>query len=43
VALIWGVFDGEHFSAVYFLWIALVLAGVFLVNRQTLRIEKKKI
>jgi drug/metabolite transporter (DMT)-like permease len=32
VAIMWGVLDGEHFSAVYFFWMALILGGVFMVN-----------
>ncbi len=32
IAIIWGVIDGEPFSLIYFLWIILILAGVFLVN-----------
>lgn len=32
VAVFWGVLDGEPFGASYFLWIALILVGVFLTN-----------
>ncbi|MCF8376224.1 MAG: EamA family transporter [Bacteroidales bacterium] len=32
VAIFWGIADGEKFEAVYLLWIALTLIGVFLVN-----------
>lgn len=32
VAVLWGVADGEAFEAVYLLWIALILLGVFIVN-----------
>ncbi len=32
VAVIWGIVDGEKFDAIYFVWIFLILVGVFLVN-----------
>lgn len=32
VAVFWGIADGESFEAVYVLWIAVILLGVFLVN-----------
>ncbi len=32
MAVFWGVLDGEPFGASYILWIALILAGVFLTN-----------
>lgn len=32
VAILWGVFDGERFTATYFIWITFILMGVFLVN-----------
>jgi drug/metabolite transporter (DMT)-like permease len=32
VAILWGVGDGEPFSFINVLWIALILLGVFLVN-----------
>jgi len=34
VALIWGFFDGESFDLSFFLWIVLILSGVYLVNRK---------
>lgn len=34
VALIWGFFDNESFNLLYFLWIGLILSGVYLVNRK---------
>lgn len=34
VALIWGFFDHEHFDIILFLWIGLILSGVYLVNRK---------
>jgi len=32
VAIIWGLFDNENFEPIYFVWILIILAGVFLVN-----------
>ncbi|UBM62824.1 EamA family transporter [Candidatus Sulfidibacterium hydrothermale] len=32
VAILWGFIDGEHFSTIYFFWMALILGGVYLVN-----------
>ena len=32
VAILWGVLDDEAFTFSYFLWILLILCGVFLVN-----------
>lgn len=34
VALIWGFFDNESFNLILFLWIALILSGVYLVNKK---------
>lgn len=34
VALVWGFFDNENFKPVFFLWIGLILSGVYLVNRK---------
>lgn len=33
VAIIWGMNDGENFYIGYFLWMALIFIGVFLVNK----------
>jgi drug/metabolite transporter (DMT)-like permease len=33
VAIMWGVIDGEIFYTEYILWMLLIFAGVFLVNR----------
>jgi drug/metabolite transporter (DMT)-like permease len=35
IAIIWGMADGESFKLIYLLWIALILIGVFLVNKKT--------
>lgn len=34
VAIGWGLFDGENIQAQHFVWIGLILAGVYLVNRK---------
>jgi drug/metabolite transporter (DMT)-like permease len=34
VAIFWGVVDGENILAISFLWIALILAGILLVNKK---------
>jgi drug/metabolite transporter (DMT)-like permease len=34
VAVFWGVVDGEKFSGIFFLWMILILAGVFLANKK---------
>ena len=33
VAIFWGIIDGEQFSGIFFFWMALILAGVFLANK----------
>lgn len=33
-AIMWGIFDGEKITIVQFLWIGLILTGVYLVNRK---------
>ncbi|MBW6461261.1 MAG: EamA family transporter [Bacteroidales bacterium] len=37
VAVLWGVADGERITGVFFLWMALILAGVFLANMKRKR------
>jgi drug/metabolite transporter (DMT)-like permease len=32
VAMLWGALDGEKINAAHFIWIAIILAGVYLVN-----------
>jgi drug/metabolite transporter (DMT)-like permease len=34
VAIMWGVIDGEIFYAEYLIWMLLIFAGVFLVNKE---------
>lgn len=34
VAMGWGIFDGENVQVLHFLWIALILMGVYLVNKK---------
>lgn len=38
LALVWGLFDGERFPFLAYLFSALILAGVFLVNKKVKRI-----
>ncbi|NOQ24852.1 MAG: EamA family transporter [Bacteroidales bacterium] len=33
-AIMWGLFDGEKLTIIQFLWIGLILTGVYLVNKQ---------
>lgn len=35
VAVLWGILDGEPFKITYIVWILLIFAGVFLVNRKS--------
>lgn len=42
VAIIWGLIDGESFTAHYIIWILLILGGVYLVNLKQLKIKKKQ-
>jgi drug/metabolite transporter (DMT)-like permease len=32
-AVMWGVADGEHLGIMQFVWIGIILAGVYLVNK----------
>jgi drug/metabolite transporter (DMT)-like permease len=34
VAMFWGIFDGEDVQLLHFVWIALILLGVYLVNKK---------
>jgi drug/metabolite transporter (DMT)-like permease len=38
VAMGWGIFDGEDVQMLHFLWIGLILAGVYLVNKKVIPI-----
>ena len=33
-AIMWGIFDGEKITIIQFLWIGLILTGVYLVNQK---------
>jgi drug/metabolite transporter (DMT)-like permease len=35
VAMGWGIFDGENVKLLHFVWIGLILLGVYLVNKKT--------
>lgn len=43
VAILWGIYDGEPFFSGYFLWIAVIFLGVFLVNKERKVLGKKVI
>jgi drug/metabolite transporter (DMT)-like permease len=34
VAMGWGILDGENVQLLHFLWIVLILLGVYLVNKK---------
>jgi len=36
-AIMWGLFDGEKLSVIQLLWISLIFAGVYLVNKKVKR------
>lgn len=40
-AILWGVFDGETLSILQFFWIALIIVGVYLVNKRSKNIKKQ--
>lgn len=42
VSIFWGMIDGESFLAVYLLWIALILAGVYMANRPSGLLKRLK-
>lgn len=40
-AIMWGLFDGEILSILQFFWIALIIIGVYLVNKKNKGAEKQ--
>ncbi|HKL07981.1 MAG TPA: DMT family transporter [Bacteroidales bacterium] len=40
-AIMWGLFDGEILSILQFFWIALIIIGVYLVNKKNKSAEKQ--
>lgn len=40
VALMWGILDGEDVQLLHFLWIVVILLGVWLVNKKPVNPEK---
>ncbi len=34
IAILWGILDGENFLLIFLLWIAIILAGVYMANRR---------
>jgi drug/metabolite transporter (DMT)-like permease len=43
VAMAWGVFDGEDVQLFHFLWIVLILLGVYLVNKKAVAVQPSSI
>ncbi|MFO7828985.1 MAG: DMT family transporter [Bacteroidales bacterium] len=39
-AIMWGLFDGEKLSLLQFLWIGLIIAGVYLVNKKKAKVKQ---
>jgi len=37
VATLWGFIDGEKIGATYFVWVTIILAGVYLVNSKIIK------
>ena len=37
VAALWGFFDGEKTGATYFIWVTIILIGVYLVNSKVIK------
>lgn len=35
VAIFWGILDGEALTVYHFLWMSVIIIGVYLINRQT--------
>lgn len=42
VAVMWGIIDGEIFRISYFLWIGLILFGIYLVNTKRLAFSRRR-
>jgi len=42
VSIFWGFVDGEAFLVIYLLWIALILAGVYMANRPSGLLKRLK-
>jgi drug/metabolite transporter (DMT)-like permease len=32
--MVWGVLDGEHLTALHYIGIVVILAGIYLVNKR---------
>ncbi len=41
VATLWGIIDGEKIGGSYFLFVTIILAGVFLINRKNIKFSKR--
>lgn len=40
IATLWGIIDGEEIGGSYFLWVTIILAGVFLINNKNTKVFK---
>lgn len=40
-ALLWGFLDGEEILFMHIVWISVILSGVYVVNRENLKLKKK--
>jgi drug/metabolite transporter (DMT)-like permease len=40
-ALMWGFIDGEVIKPMHIFWISIILSGIYIVNRENLKISKK--
>ena len=41
-ALMWGFIDGEVIKGMHILWITIILSGIYIVNRENLKLSKKQ-
>lgn len=41
IATLWGILDGEKIGGTYFIFVSLILLGVFLINNRDLKILKR--
>ncbi|MBR9830692.1 DMT family transporter [bacterium] len=40
-ALMWGFIDGEVIKGMHILWISVILSGIYIVNRENLKLNRK--
>lgn len=41
-ALMWGFIDGEVIKSMHIFWITIILSGIYIVNRENLKVSKKQ-